>query len=202
MAETSVIYLFCEICGEETPHRILRGSISSDENAGFDGTVQCVPCGSVHSAHLDMEKPVKVPAIISEGSSSTKTSMELYPHELLRVGEEMMWDGHNLRITSIESGGRRLDRAQAEEVSCLWLKNYDTIDVKISVVEGANTRSQKLTAAPDEEFAVGDLMDLGRTKVVVTKIKTERRMVYREGSPVEARRIKRIYTKRVNERVH
>jgi uncharacterized Zn finger protein len=116
------------------------------------------------------------------------------------VGEEFFWEDHNLIGTSIEKDGRRVMKCRAKEISCLWLKVFDTVPVKVSIVKGANTKSEKVEAAPEEEFAVGDILEFGREKVVIDKIKTTRRMVYREGAPIEARDITRVYAKIIKER--
>jgi uncharacterized Zn finger protein len=202
MTEGSVIYLFCEICGEETPHRILRGKLGPTMESGFDGTVQCVPCKGVHPAHIDMEKPIEIPSVVSEKGRSEKTVIEFFPREIVRLDDEIMWEDHNLLVTAIESRMRRVEKEEASNIDCIWLKLFDTVEIKVSIVEGPNTKSERIEAAPDEEFAVGDLMEFGRRKVVITKVKTRRSMVYREGSPVQAREIKRVYTKRVEERYH
>lgn len=200
MTESTIIYLFCDTCGEETPHHILRGKLGSSDETGFDGTVKCNNCRSVHHASIEMEKPRKIKAIISDGPSSTRTSIEFFPKEVLKSGDQIVWEDHNLLITSMESGDKRVDKAEAADVDTIWMKNFDRVDIKVSIVEGPNTKSDKIEAAPEEEFAIGDLLELGRNKVVITKIKIEGKMIYREGSPVQARKIKRVYTKRINER--
>lgn len=147
-----------------------------------------------------MEKPIIVQTIVSDRGRSEKRTIELFPKEIIEVGDELMWDDHNLLVTAIESNNRRVDKAEASSISCIWFKLYDTVIIKVAIVQGPNTKSETLQAAPEEEFAVGDLLDLGRTKVVVTKIKTAKNMVYREGSPVQARNVRRVYSKRVEER--
>lgn len=200
MKEGTVIFTFCEACEEETPHRVLRGRMGPSPESGFEGTVQCIECKTIHNAQFPLEKPIKVSSIISDGSESRRTSIDFGPLEEVRVGEEIYWEDHNLQITSIEGGGKRLMKAKAKEIGTIWLKIFDTVQVKVSIVRGENTKSEKLEAAPEEEFAVGDILEFGRNKVVIDKIKTLRSMVYREGSPVEARDIKRVYTKIVKER--
>ncbi len=200
MAEGSVIYMFCDLCDEETPHRILKGKLGPSTEAGFDGTVQCVPCKSIRKAYIDVEKPINVTSIISTGAQSEKTSIEFFPKEGIKVGDELIWDDHNIIVTSMESNGKRLHKAEASEVDCLWLKTFDSVDLKIAIVQGANTRSERIEAAPEKEFAVGDLIELGKNKVVITKIKIMGKMIYREGSPVEARKIVRVYTRKINEK--
>ncbi|MGA1873717.1 MAG: HVO_0476 family zinc finger protein, partial [Thermoplasmatota archaeon] len=193
-------FTICEKCGEETPHRVLKGRIGPSLDSGFDGTVQCVSCRTVHHANFPVEKPVKVNSVISDGDRSDRTQIEFGPLEEVMVGQEFFWESHNLLVTSIEQEGRRVGKAKAKEIGCLWLKVYDTVQVKVSIVRGQSTKSEKVEAAPEEEFAVGDILEFGRDKVVIDKIKTERRMIYREGVPVEARDIKRVYAKIIKER--
>lgn len=200
MPEGTVIFTICESCGEETPHRVLRGKMGASPESGFDGTVQCVTCKTIHPAHFPVEKPVSILSIISAGGTSEKKRIDFGPLEEIKVGEEFFWEDHNLKITSIEKDGRRVVGSKANEVSCIWLKVFDTIHVKVSIVRGANTKSEKVEVAPEEELAVGDILEFGRDKVVIDKIKTTRRMVYREGNPVEARDIKRVYAKIIKER--
>lgn len=202
MTEGTVVYLYCESCEEETPHRIIKGMIGPEMEDSFDGTVQCHQCSLIHQAHIDVEKAIEVPTIISSGSSSQKTAVEFYPKEVVRVTDEILWEDHNLLVTSIEVGDKRVKKAEASKISSLWVKVFDSIDLNVSIVEGANTKSERINAAPEEEFEVGDLLEFGKTKVVITKMKVTYRTINREGKPVEARDIKRIYTKKVNERIY
>ncbi len=202
MPEATVIFTLCESCGEETPHRVLRGKMGATPESGFEGTVQCVTCKTIHSAHIPMEKPVSIHSVISNGELSERKNIEFGPLEEVRVGEEFFWEDHNLQITSIEIGGKRVNISKAREISGLWLKIFDTVSVKVSIVRGPNTKSEKVEAAPDEEFAVGDMLEFGKDKVVIDKIKTTRRMVYREGSTIEAREITRVYAKLIKERTY
>ncbi|MGA1866396.1 MAG: HVO_0476 family zinc finger protein [Thermoplasmatota archaeon] len=200
MPEGTVIFTFCEKCGEETPHRVLKGRIGATPASGFDGTVQCISCKQIHHANFPVEKPVSINCIISDKDHSKKETIEFGPLEEVMVGEELFWESHNIIVTAIEKNGSRVRKTKASEIDCLWLKYFDTVPVKVSIVRGASTKSEKIEAAPDEEFAVGDLLEFGKEKVVIDKIKTEHRMIYRDGVPVEARDIKRVYAKIVKER--
>lgn len=200
MPESAVIFTLCESCGEETPHRVLKGRMGASPESGFDGTVQCVTCKTIHRAYFPVEKPISVQSIISDRDSSERKRIEFGPIEKVHVGEEFFWEDHNLKVTSIEMDGRRVNKAKAKEIDCIWLKVFDTVPVKVSIVKGSNTKSERVEAAPEEEFAVGDILEFGRDKVVIDKIKTMRRMIYREGIPIQAREIKRVYAKIIKER--
>ncbi len=199
MSEGNVLYTHCDPCGEETPHRILKGSLGPLDEKGFDGTVQCIVCKNTHHANIPVERPVKVKAVISQGSRSRTDNVEFGPFEVMKVGDEFYWKEHNLKITSIEKEGSRVDCSKADEADVIWAVEYDTVDVKVSIVKGANTASERATANPEEEFSVGSILEFGNQKVMIGKIKTGEGMVYREGRPIEARDIKRIYCRKVKE---
>ncbi len=201
MKQGSVIYAHCGLCEEETPHRILKGTMDQSLDEGFSGTVQCQTCKGVHHVEIPADKPCMVPMVLSEGENSRKVKIQFGREEGIITNDEVFFEDHNILITSIESGGKRVKRGLARDISMLWAVVFDTVKVKVAIVKGSTTASEVVEAAPDEEFAVGDLLEFGRKKVMITKIKTTRKMVYREGRPVEARDIRRLYTRIARERV-
>lgn len=200
MDEAGVVYTYCDSCAEETPHRVIRGRMSPPPNTGFEGSVQCITCRSIHSTHIPLERPLSIQVIISDGNSSTRTRMEVPPDEVLTVDEELFHDGHNLLITSLESKGRRVMSSTSKDLDCIWFKTFDKVKVKVAIVKGAVTKSYTLDASPDEEFCVGDILDVGSSKVMIDKIKIERGTIYSSDRPIEARDIKRVFTKQVRDR--
>lgn len=202
MSRGSLIYHFCETCQEETPHKILSGRFDGNLDSGFDGTIQCQNCTTIHHVQIPVEKPVKVNLVISYRGESLTGELELSPNEEVRTGDEFYHGDHNLLVTSIESRNKRKHRALGKEIDTLWTKVFDTVDLKVSVVKGSNTHSETIEAAPDEEFSVGDILDFGRSRVLVSKIRDSDRTIYREGNPIQARSIKRIYTKPIKERYY
>jgi uncharacterized Zn finger protein len=199
MTDGTVLVVFCEACGEETPHRVIRGEMSPADRSGFEGTVQCQRCSSVHHASIPSERPVSIPLVLSEGELSRNETLNLSPYEEVGVGEEMILGENNIVFTAIISGGKKVRKAKGKEIDLLHAKVFDTVAVKVSISRGASTRSETVQAPPDEEFQVGDILEFGRTKVVADRILADS-MVHREGIPVKARDIKRIYGKIVRER--
>jgi len=199
MTDRAVMIIYCETCSEETPHRVLRGEIKPDPEAGFEGTVRCERCGMVHHTNIPSEKPVSLPMILSEGDRSRTERLELGPLEEIKVGEEIYFGNINIKITSIQSSGSRVAKAKGRDIDTLYAKVFTSLAVKVAIVRGSTTRSESLIVPPDEEFEVGDILEFGRAKVVVDKILTDS-MVRREGILVEARDIKRIYAKPMRER--
>lgn len=195
-----MIYAHCEACEEETPHRILKGLMGQSLDQGFSGTAQCQTCKGIHHLEIPSEKPCMVPMVLSEGGESRKAEIEFGRDEGIITNDEVFFEDHNILITSIESKGKRVKRGLARDISMLWAVVFDTVKVKVAIVKGSTTASELVEAVPDKEFAVGDLLEFGRNKVIITKIKTAVKMVYREGRPVEARDIRRIYTRIVRDK--
>lgn len=178
-------------------HRILKGRVSGRKGETLECVVKCSDCGEVRKATIKREKPVAVKVIVSDDDKSKRTEMELLPGEEMVVGDKMILDGQEIEVSSIESEGRRVDVALAKEIDTLWTKRADKVKVKFSISKGPRTLSKELLALPDEEFYVGDMVELGRMKVVIHKIKCRDGMV-REGS-AQASTILRVYAKGIKE---
>lgn len=197
MAAPSALVLHCDTCGD-VPHRVLRGRVSGKDEIVFEGVVRCSKCGQVRSVVTREPRPIRVPVIVSFLESSERTSLEFSPEEQIDVGEDLELGDTRLRITSIEVRGRRMDGALAKEVSTLWAKRTDQVRVKFSVNKGNRTVPHEVLAAPDEEFEVGEIVDLGRDRAVVHHIRTRHRTL-REGR-ARADEIVRMYGRAVRER--
>lgn len=197
MAAPSALVLHCDTCGD-VPHRVLRGRVSGKDEIVFEGVVRCSKCGQVRSVVTREPRPIRVPVIVSFLESSERTSLEFSPEEQIDVGEDLELGDTRLRITSIEVRGRRMDGALAKEVSTLWAKRTDQVRVKFSVNKGNRTVPHEVLAAPDEEFEVGDIVDLGRDRAVVHHIRTRQRTIHDGGARAED--IVRMYGRVVRER--
>ena len=198
MAAPSALVLKCEACGAEVPHRVLRGKIGGKDEIVFEGTVKCPKCGRVSSVVTREPKPIPVPLIVSWLEKSERTSLEFSPDEEVAVGEELDLGDTRIEVTAIESAGRRVEGALAKEVATLWAKRIDQVRVKFSVNKGNRTVPHDVLAAPDEEFEIGEIVDLGKDRAVVHHIRTQHRTV-RFGR-VRADEIVRMYGRVVRER--
>jgi uncharacterized Zn finger protein len=192
MAIPNSLYLDCPSCGEKTLHEVLRGRISKGGDV-LETTVKCQECQHIHSAVVREPKSSKVPIILSDLDKTTKMDFEFGEDELVAVGDELFVGDSNVVVTAIEKGERRVSQAPAKEIKTIWAKRYDKVRVKISVNKTSKTLAAELTALPDEEFFVGDILNIGRDAVVIHYIKTRDGMVRQGGVP--AREIVRIYAK-------
>ena len=192
MAIPNSLYLDCPSCGEKTLHEVLKGQISKGGDV-LETTVKCQECQHVHSAVVREPKSTKVAIILSDMGATKKTEFEFGEDELVVVGDELFIGDTNVVITAIEKGERRVPEAVAKEIKTIWAKKFDKVRVRISVNKTSKTLAAELTALPDEEFFVGDILNIGRDSVVIHYIKTRESMVRQGGVP--ARDIVRIYAK-------
>lgn len=198
MVAPSALVMKCGNCGEVVPHRVLRGKIGGKDEIVFEGVVRCSSCDAVSNVVTREPKPISVPLIVSWLDRSERTSMEFSPDEDVTVGEELDLADSRIEVTAIESHGRRVAGTRAKEISTLWAKRIDQVRVKFSVNKGNRTVAHEVLAAPDEEFEVGEIVDLGKDRAVVHHIRTRQRTL-REGS-VRADEIIRMYGRVVRER--
>lgn len=194
MEPPSAIYLECPSCGR-APHRVIRGRLSRRREIVLEGLVRCLRCGYTRRETYREWAPRELPIIVSYKGSAHRARVEIMPPELVRVGDRMEVEGNRVEITAIESKGRRLEEAPASEVDVLWSKRVDRVPVKFSLNKGRETLSFTLEALPDEEFEVGEVVDLGRERGVIHRLKTKRGLL-REGA-ARAEEITRVYCKAV-----
>ncbi len=198
VAAPSALVIKCESCGAEVPHRVLRGKIGGKDEIVFEGTVKCPKCGRVSTVVTREPKPIQVPLIISWLEDSEKSSLEFSPEEEVAVGQDLDLGDTRIEITAIDADGRRVTGARAKDVATLWAKRIDQVRVKFSVNKGNRTVPHEVLAAPDEEFEIGEIVDLGKDRAVVHHIRTRMRTL-RMGR-VRADEIVRMYGRVVRER--
>ena len=172
MATPSALVLECEECGD-VPHRVLAGKVSGRGGYVFQGTVKCTNCGRVRSATVRESKAVSLPVIVSDGADSVRKILEFSPEETVRVGARLDAADHSLLVTAIEQGDRRVPEARARDVHTVWAKTFDRVRVRFSVARGKRTAILHVEAAPDEEFLVGDIVNVGREHVFIQHIRTQ-----------------------------
>lgn len=183
----------CPDCGEETFHTVLRGRQSRGGTViTLDATVQCGECQRVHHIVQKEAAPIPIPAVISKGNQSHRTTAMIPGDSDIELGEIIIVDGHDCKLTGIEDKtGRRVEAALASEVMTLWFKEFEALSVKWAINLGHKTITKVVEATPDEEFTVGEERLFGRLRVTVHAIKTEERLLKRGSA--EAGEIIRVF---------
>lgn len=197
MDAPSALVLTCPTCGD-VPHRVLRGKVGGGTEIVFEGVVRCSKCGTIRSVVTREPRPIEVPVIVSWLGSSERSSLEFAPTEVVRIGSHLDLGDTRVEVTAIETKSGRVASASAREIATVWAKRVDRVRIKVSVNKGQRTVAHDLVAAPDEEFGVGEILDLGRERVLVHRIRT-RRATVSKGS-FRADEIVRMYGRSIRER--
>jgi len=164
-------YFICPECGSDDVEVI--------KERGRELTLRCNECGNVW--HVTLPKLVKVPLIVSKHERSFRSEAELPEGEEIRVGDIVETENDEVRITGIElEEGKRVTRAKVGEIKTLWgesLKYPKVIKVSIYMPKGI-TQAFRVKVPREEEFAVGEVVEVGGYTFRIEKIKTERKMLH------------------------
>ena len=191
MTTPTSVMVECPTCKEETLHEVLAGRVSGKNASVLDSTLRCRACGQVHHVILKSEKPVSVPVVVSWLTESDRTSIVLGPEEVVSVDDEIMCGELPVLVTSVESDGARVKLAKAKDIDTIWGKRFDKVKVPFSINHHGKTYSEHLIVSPDDEFFIGDLMEVGKRDVVIHTIKIADKSL-KKGSAF-AREIVRVY---------
>jgi uncharacterized Zn finger protein len=193
MPVPGALYLECETCDDITLQEVVHGKVSGKK---VHLQVRCRECGT-KSEHTREEVAIsKVSVVVSEGDQSHRTKVEIESDEVILLGDELLVDGIPVQVRGIEIGtDKRVDSAPVKDIKTLWTVRYDKVVVKFSINMGHRTKAGSQEASPDEEFTVGELVQVRDVTAVIHRIKTWDRTLQRGSA--EARDIRRIYGKAV-----
>ena len=191
MKRPASVMVECPMCKEDTLHQVLSGRVKGKTSNVLDSTVKCRTCGAVHHVVLKSDKPVEVQVVVSWLEDSRRSSIVLGPDEVLGVGDEIVVADLPVLVTSIESRGARVEVCKARDIDSVWGKRFDQVKLQFSVNHHGKSYSESKIVSPDEEFFVGDMVELGKKDVVIHSIKTRFKTVRRGGA--SARDIVRVY---------
>ena len=193
MPVPGALYLDCEACGDITLHEVVHGKVSGKK---IHLQVRCRECGT-KSDHIREEVATsKVPVVVSEREQSRRTTVEIESADVILLGDELLADGIPVQVRAIEIGtDKRVASAPVKEIKTLWTVRFDKVIVKFSINMGHRTKAASQVASPDEEFTVGEMVQLKGMTAVIHRIKTWDRTLQRGSA--EAQDIRRIYGKAV-----
>lgn len=193
MPVPGALYLDCEACGDITLHEVVHGKVSGKK---LLLQVRCRECGT-KSDHVQEEVTTSwVPVVVSEGELSHRTKVEIETDDVILVGDELLADSLPVQVRGIEIGtDKRVNAAPVKDIKTLWTVRFDKVIVKFSINMGPRTKAASQVASPDEEFTVGEMVQIKGITAVIHRIKTWDRTLQRGSA--EARDIRRIYGKAV-----
>ncbi|BAA29333.1 HVO_0476 family zinc finger protein [Pyrococcus horikoshii] len=163
-------YYICPQCGSEDVEVI--------KERGREITLKCNECGYVWI--ITLPKVVRVPIIVSKHERSFKKFAELPKGETIKVGDIIELEDDEVRILSIElPGGKRVKKAKVEEIQTLWGESltYPKVFGVSIYLPGGITQSFKVVVDRDEEFVVGEVIEVGGYTFKVEMIKTDKKLM-------------------------
>jgi uncharacterized Zn finger protein len=182
----------CENCGEVL-HRVIKGKLSGRRDIVFQGVVKCQTCGRISDITIREPKALKIPVIVSWMKDSQRIETEFGPDVLLRVGDILELSSGKAEVTAIESEGRRIPECTARHIDTVWAKRADMVRIKVTLVKAGRGSPKEIFVAPDREFCVGDIIEVGRVRALIQHIRVEQKTLHRGCALASA--IKRIYAK-------
>jgi len=163
-------YFVCPECGSE--------EVEVLSERGREVKLRCNECGYVWQ--ITLSKLIKVPIIVSKHERSFKKFAELPKDEEIKIGDIVELEDDEVRITGIElEDNKMVKKAPIREVKTLWgesLTYPKVIGVSIYLPKGI-TQSFKVKVDREEEFAVGEVLEVGGYTFKIEKIKTENKML-------------------------
>ncbi|WP_407355064.1 HVO_0476 family zinc finger protein [Methanolobus sp. WCC5] len=188
------IEVLCPSCSPKIA--VLHDVLKSGQNT----VVQCQECGNVHPAKIERTRFFNIKVIISKGDASFTRMTKLTSDDIVSVDDEIIADDGEsdevfpIIVTAIESGDKRPEKANAEEITTIWGRAIDEVVVKIAVHRGKSTEAIQKRVPGGYEFIVGKEETADRNNFVVKKIKIrDGSLESRTGTAVEAKFIKRIF---------
>lgn len=172
--------------------------------SGQNMLVQCQECGNVHPSKFEKPKTFNIKVIISKGDRSFIHMTKMTSEEDVSIDDDIIVDDGEsdevfpVLITAIESGDKRLEKANAAEISTIWGRAIDEVAVKIAIHRGESTEALVKRVPGGYEFIIGKEETVDKTKVRIKKIKIrDGSLESRTGIAVEAKFIKRIFAEEI-----
>ncbi len=191
--------LYCDNCGKDTPHRLLRVKPSvGAARTHVTGVARCRVCRFTHPFTSVRVAPVEVALIVSEGHQSGRRRLELPPASVLQVGSPIPDVPETLRVTKLDArDGRAVGAARASEVATVWAVRGDEAAVPVSIVVGARTTSRMLRVPPSTRLAVGETLDVEGDRIAIVGLRARGHTWRLEGDAFEAAEVQRVYGRRM-----
>jgi uncharacterized Zn finger protein len=188
--------IFCDGCGRETVHRVLRVLPSRPGSGAVRGIARCRECRLTHPFESVPPPRVTVRLVASEGERSNRTSVELPAHRRVLVGSGLPEMDPALRVRRIDlRDGRRATEARVEEIAVVWATREPPPSVKVSIVSGRLTRTTRLPYSPGARFEVGASVTVERRPLWIAAVRARGHTWRLRGDAFPAEEVERIYVR-------
>lgn len=190
--------LYCEACGTETPHRILKLVAGREgTNAPTRGIARCQRCRWTHPFEMAVKRRVAVDVIVSVGARSERHRLEFPLGSSAEVGADLAASAGPLWVRKIEArNGTTPSQASLTDVAVLWVVRGSGSEVPVSIVEGGRTVPSRLATSPDQLLGVGEECTTKDGRVVIVAIRARGHTWHRPGDQFSAKEVTRLYAQR------
>jgi len=191
--------LYCENCGRETPHRILRLGRSAGGRASraVAGVARCRECRWTHPFLSAPRAHVTVEAVVSLGSNSVRREVDLPPSERLRVGDRLpgVAPPATVRRLDLHDGGTPTE-ADAREVHTAWAVQEGPHLLRIAVLQGSRSTTERLAAVQGLQLGIGQELRLPAGPVTIVALRARGHTWRRPGDGFPAEEVDVVYARR------
>jgi uncharacterized Zn finger protein len=187
--------LFCDVCGEETAHRIVH--LDATRGKVVSGLARCRVCRTTHRFRSETAGTHEVFEIRSDGPISARATRTVPATERIVVGELLPGREPPAVVHKIDRiNGRSVRSALARDVHTVWVTPDVGAVVKVSMVEGRRTTSAKLTFPPDTVLSVGGSVEVQGRPWTIVALRANGDTWRELEDAFPARNIERLYTRR------
>ena len=103
------LWLFCDICNEESTHHILKSRTSTKKGFSFQGVVKCIECNSTSSKEVNEEPPLNLKLRISIDDETVNDILTVDRGIQIEVGQTRPHPDGLILITGLELPHKRLN---------------------------------------------------------------------------------------------
>ena len=186
----------CPICGSGDVIILKSKETSSRKKQINDYLLKCKECEHVFKDRVTQHKAIPCRLIVSENEKSTKTTVDLYPDERLKVGDVLLIDKGQVKIKAIENNEKRVSSEIVSEIKTIWASSLEIpARFGLSIDFHGKVKSYKLDVDRDFEIGTNDIIKIDNYILKVHIIKTDTKKIT-TGS-AKADNIKRVYTKTI-----
>jgi len=164
------IWIYCDMCEDESPHEVLKSRTSNKRGFSFQGIVKCNECGFKGHAEIKEVPPISLKLRISDDNQTLNGNLDIDRGVILKVGQTRPHPDGLIVITSLELGDKRPTEAFSQEMPIVWAKRATHAKIRFAIHEGESTTSIKQEFESGEEFYVGMQLKLQERRAKVKAI--------------------------------
>lgn len=189
--------IFCENCGKETLHRIVK--VTDPRSRRVEGLARCNDCRWTHPFSIQRAELRTIRQIVSHGKVSEAASVRLPITERLAVGHRVPESAPAMRILRIDTRtGHRVSSETVGHISAIWVTPDEGSAVPVSIVEGRRTRPARIVLPAQTLLTVGEEIRVEGDRLFIAALRARGRTWRREDDGFEAREVQRIYARRTS----